>query len=165
MIISGWNKISTEQEKDIKLSKVPYDGKWVCVSEYGVTFFKDKHILKNRNTLIECEIYLDSDTGSNIVIHNNKTNEWFKGYIRERFVEPGVDNIQEMEEWFNLYSTPYTIPIGFDQFVYFDESNKSIRETVPTYYAIRMEDSNEYERIVNFIKLTFEGKDHNAEKL
>ena len=122
-------------------------------------------MLNTRKTLNECEIYTDSETGSKIIIHNTETNEWFKGYIRERFVEPGIDNIREMEEWFNLYSTPYTIPIGFDQFLYFDESNKSIRETVPTYYAIRMEDSNEYERIVNFIKLTFEGKDYDAEKL
>jgi hypothetical protein len=144
-----------EQEKDIKLSKVPYDGKWVCVSEYGVTFFKEKYLLSIRKTLNECEIYTDSETGSKIVIHNNETNEWFKGYIRERFVEPGIDNIREMEEWFNLYSTPYTIPIGFDQFLYFDESNKSIRETVPTYYAIRMDDSKEYERIVDFIRGIF----------
>lgn len=144
-----------EQEKDIKLSKVPYDGKWVCVSEYGVTFFKEKYLLSIRKTLNECEIYTDSETGSKIVIHNNETNEWFKGYIRERFVEPGIDNIREMEEWFNLYSTPYTIPIGFDQFLYFDESNKSIRETVPTYYAIRMDDSKEYERIVDFIRRIF----------
>ena len=57
-------------------------------------------------------------------------------------------NIKENRlEWFEKYSAPYTIGIGFEQWIPEEEV------LFPTYYAVRFKDSSTNDRWLQFIIL------------
>ena len=138
-------KFEEEKSKDIHTDK-----EWVKLSQNGVTWYGF-----NTNTEIyipECELYCNVN-GQNITLiapiddKKDPFECWFGGTIRERFVEPGVDNLSEMREWFKEYSAPYTTGIGFEQWL------PDQKVLFPTYYAIRFKDSNTHDKWLQYVIL------------
>lgn len=137
MIVSNWKEVKPED-----LSQVPINGKWVHLSETGVTWYGYTRFQELK--LPECELFCNVN-GRDVLLHDHseefKDDElWFEGTIRERFVEPGVDNLGEMMEWFEEYSAPFTIGIGFEQWI------PDQKVLFPTYYAIRLKDASVNDR-------------------
>lgn len=140
----------TLKEQKEKKSEVPFDGQWVQLSQTGVTWYgfnsgRELH-------LSDCHLYANTNGRDVTIIAPVEDKKdpfecWFKGSIRERFVEPGVDNLKEMEEWFECISVPHTIAIGFEQWL------PDQKVLVPTYYAVKMDTPDMYDKWLQYMIL------------
>jgi hypothetical protein len=142
------NYLKFEDEEE-KSQDIHTDKEWVKLSQSGVTWYEFN---SNKEINIpECELYCNIN-GQNIIlkapVDNNILFEFcYEGTIRERFVEPGVDNLSEMKEWFEEYSAPYTIAIGFEQWL------PDQKVLTPTYYAVKMDTTKIYDKWLMFMEL------------
>ena len=145
MIVSNLEELKPED-----LNKVQFDGKWVHLSETGVTWYGNTGNINHEIHIPECSLYCNVN-GKNVTllapIQNKKIlfDCWFMGTIRERFVEPKVDNLTEMKEWFEEYSSPHTIAIGFEQWL------PDQKVLTPTYYAIKMDTADIYDKWLQYM--------------
>ena len=143
------NCLKFEDEKE-KSQDINTDKEWVKLSQSGVTWYgfnsnKEIHIP-------ECELYCNVN-GQNITLiapiddKKDPFECWFRGTIRERFVEPSTDNLFEMREWFEEYSAPHTIAIGFEQWL------PDQKVLTPTYYAVKMDTVDMYDKWLEYMIL------------
>ena len=120
--------------------------KWIRVSEPGIWWYDIS--TKELIYLPECTLSIQCK-GRDILIHNKSSTYWF-GYIRESFVGPDYEsNFEEMKEWFEEYSSPYTIGIKIKEKVEGPDNEKIIADS---YYAIRLANDVTYTDWIDFVK-------------
>ena len=139
------NYLKFEDEKE-KSQDIHTDKEWVKLSQSGVTWYG--YIKEQELKIPQCELFCNVN-GRDILLHDQSgefkdDDLWFEGTIRERFVEPGVDNLAEMREWFEEYSAPFTTGIGFEQWL------PDQKVLFPTYYVIKFKDFSTHNRWLQY---------------
>ncbi len=139
------NYLKFEDEEE-KSKDIYTDKEWVKLSQDGVTWYG--YIKEQEFKIPQCELFCNVN-GRDILLHDQteefkEDDSWFEGTIRERFVEPGVDNLAEMREWFEEYSAPFTTGIGFEQWL------PDQKVLFPTYYVIKFKDFSTHNRWIQY---------------
>jgi hypothetical protein len=139
------NYLKFEDEEE-KSQDINTDKDWVKLSQGGVTWYG--YIKEQEFKIPQCELFCNVN-GRDILLHDQSEefkddDRWFEGTIRERFVEPGVDNLAEMREWFEEYSAPFTTGIGFEQWL------PDQKVLFPTYYVIKFKDFSTHNRWIQY---------------